>query len=499
MSSAIYEHFCSRCYTKEGDAFGIRVKYSVHGDTVAAATRAMLDHIVRSAVFGSPQRSSIGLPATCEAVKQRLVQLLTTNAEMPQRFMLHAVEVEPSAESLEGNDRDLFTVDSAPEPESVKSTRRVQAAVAPATVSRDCQLDGFEFLEVLGKGAFGIVWLARELSLGRLKVIKTVRSGATDTVEQDALRRVTAVQHQNIVQVDRIVDVGGTTHFIMEYQTKQTLHTQIAGGRTFTMEAAVMIFWQLAAALEASHAVRVYHCDVKPKNVLYLDSGERPFVQLCDFGIARVLQARMQTPAADGTGGYRSPLSVSDDDRDLIANDIYSLAATMYSVFAARIRHSDSEPFEFACIPWILREPIRRALSLSPADRFSSVSAFVDAVNSAITVKLPICFDTAIRNGGIYSEIIQKAAAFVQYHQKYDEALTLLSAVPESAPIHDMKNWLSSVSSRIRILEDRLQGSLSADQLRFANEHLASLLQICPANTRFNNLVSWLATSPSSI
>ncbi len=190
-------------------------------------------------------------------------------------------------------------------------------------------VDGrYRLEERLGSGGHGEVWRTADLKLhDRPVALKRTRydgddSGA-DRVRREA-QTLARINHPHVVAVLDVVD-DGEVWVVMEYVAGRPL-SEI--GRV-SVEEAARYGAQLAGGLEAVHAHRVLHRDVKPANVLVTDDG---FAKLADFGISRPLhndETVTATGALTGTPGYLAP-EVAKGGRFTEAADVWSLGATLY-------------------------------------------------------------------------------------------------------------------------------------------------------------------------
>src|SRR5688572_20135149 len=161
-------------------------------------------------------------------------------------------------------------------------------------------IHGHEIVRMLGAGGMGEVYLAREQSLGALRVIKVIHD---DHRENEQARKRFAVeamslshlQHTNIVQV---IDYGrldnGWPFLLMEYIDGPNLDDEIDHKGPRSIPETLTIVAQIAAALDYAHRAEVVHRDLKPGNVL-LRHGDPRQVKVIDYGLARVLSQDMVT------------------------------------------------------------------------------------------------------------------------------------------------------------------------------------------------------------
>jgi serine/threonine protein kinase len=197
-------------------------------------------------------------------------------------------------------------------------------------------LPGYEILGELGRGARGIVYRARQSSLGRVVALKMILSD--EGLEIALLRREAAVlarlQHPNIVQVYELSEHAGRPYFAMEFVEGGSLESKLALGPLPPREAAVLVEL-LARALHAAHQEGVVHRDLKPANVLLTVCG---IPKVADFGLAKRLGAGgslIPSGAIVGTPAYMAP-----EQAEAVAGkigpavDVYALGAILHEVLA---------------------------------------------------------------------------------------------------------------------------------------------------------------------
>jgi hypothetical protein len=197
------------------------------------------------------------------------------------------------------------------------------------------RLSGFEFLESLGRGAFGEVWLARDLNL---KVLRAVKIVAPDRFrEQDVRRLVAEAQalaalphHRNRVIVHQIKDGVTNCFLVMDYLAGGPLDRLTAPDRPMPWPRAVRYIAGVGDALLEMHQRGLLHRDVKPSNIL-LDP-ERDEAVLGDFGLAVTLGG---VNRAAGTRGYMAP-EAGQSGRVGPRCDVYSLAASLLHLVTGR-------------------------------------------------------------------------------------------------------------------------------------------------------------------
>ena len=291
------------------------------------------------------------------------------------------------------------------------------------------KLGRYDIIGVLGKGAMGLVYEARDPNLDRRVAIKTIK---VDNLSQKAAdeyatrfrteaRSAARLQHPNIVSVydsDRHKDVA---YLVMEFVQGDDLKQHIDDGKVFTLEQSLHMMRDLLAALEYAHVRHIIHRDVKPANLLVEASGR---VKLTDFGVARMQDSAEGTRTRGsmvGTLKYMSPEQVQGLLVDA-RTDIFAAGVVLYQLLTGR-RPFDGDS-EFAIIqqiistmppppssinpmlPAALDDVVARALAKSRDLRFDSAQAFALALREAggfaqdQTIALPIGSASSSSFGG---------------------------------------------------------------------------------------------------
>ncbi len=264
---------------------------------------------------------------------------------------------------------------------------------------------------LLGRGAMGSVYLARDTELDRDVAIKTVRMpGSPDEQEsflvrfRNEARAVGRLRHRSIVGV---YDVGNDAQFgpylVFEYVEGPTLKEMLRSKGPLTPEQVVALAEQVGGALDAAHREGIIHRDIKPENLLV---GKDGVVRLADFGVARVPDAALTgegqflgTPCYGAPETLRSGTSGPSSDQFSFAAVLYE-AATGSRAFpgsdALAVAHSvihDEPPapsrvaVPYSPTPQALDAVILRGLSKDPTARYEQLSSFVSEVRRAYGVK----------------------------------------------------------------------------------------------------------------
>src|SRR5919205_3326651 len=163
----------------------------------------------------------------------------------------------------------------------------------------------------IGQGGMSTVYRALDQTLQRRVAVKLMnREVASDSDELERFRRearaVAQLSHPHIVGVIDAGEDESRPYIVFEYVEGETLKDRIRRMGRLPVSEAVAYAIEIGRALEAAHASRLVHRDVKPQNVLIDPDGR---AKVTDFGIARSLEAQGLTATGRvlGTTDYVSP------------------------------------------------------------------------------------------------------------------------------------------------------------------------------------------------
>src|SRR5256714_3883195 len=284
-----------------------------------------------------------------------------------------------------------------------------------AGVEREAvKLGRYEVVRELGKGAMGIVYLAKDPLIGRLVALKTIRAAMhadddeTKEFQQRFIREAQAagiLTHPSIVTVHDIgVDEPTAVSFIaMEYVEGQNLKEVLAQGRPLPFEQVGDIIAQVADALDFAHAKGIVHRDVKPANIILID-GNR--AKITDFGIAKITSGGNLTTTGQflGTPNYMAPEQIKGAPVDG-RTDIFSLGICLYECLTRRkpfggdsltsisykIVHEPFPPLHEINpqIPDGYEEVVAHALAKDPAKRYQRGREMANALRAVVRGEKP--------------------------------------------------------------------------------------------------------------
>lgn len=267
------------------------------------------------------------------------------------------------------------------------------------------RMGDYELVEQIGRGGMGVVFRARQLSLGRLVAVKMIQRERLSS-EHERQRFLAEAQatarldHPGIVPVYEVGEFDGHPFFSMQLITGQTLSERLADGPLPQREAATLLA-AVARAIGHAHEQGILHRDIKPSNIIIGADG-RPLVT--DFGLAKIIDAGnslTNTGSILGTPSYMSPEQAAGRGGSTgPAADIYSLGTVLYHTLTGRPPFIASSPIEMALkiiehdppLPRLLEPTIDRDLEMivirclqKPPDlRYPSAEALADDLESFV-------------------------------------------------------------------------------------------------------------------
>ncbi len=244
----------------------------------------------------------------------------------------------------------------------------------------------FRIVEVIGRGAMGIVFKAQDTLLGRFVALKILAEKLVHDPEmlhrfEREGRAASGLSHPNICTVFESGTWQGRPYLAMELLTGQTLDDRLAGGPLAAGQL-IEIAIGVTSALEATHAIGVLHRDIKPANLFLTTGGQ---VKVLDFGLAKVRTPAVRlgddVPTAVmfatrqgtilGSLAYMSPEQLCCEPLTGRA-DLYSLGVTLYELATGELPLRGSE--NMAALPAGFGAIVTRLMAREASQRYQTAS-----------------------------------------------------------------------------------------------------------------------------
>lgn len=256
---------------------------------------------------------------------------------------------------------------------------------------------GFEIVNKLGGGMFGMVFKARKESIGKdyaIKFLKVDDEALRDAVarELEAVKYFAQIDHPNLVSIEDKGEVDGIPFIVMSYAGQETLRKRLEGGR-LPREDALRIFVQSARGVQALHEHSLVHFDLKPANIFL--KGD--IARVGDYGLSKlVTESRNSLSFGRGTPYYMAPemLQRRGDAR----SDLYSLGVILYECLCGDVpfkgdsewevlrKHETEAPSFPDALSRDDRAILTRCLAKDATARFPSVADLLRALQAPVAL-----------------------------------------------------------------------------------------------------------------
>ena len=286
-------------------------------------------------------------------------------------------------------------------------------------LSKNTSLQGgrYSIIESIGKGGFGITYLATQRGLDRTVVIKEFFMSDYCARERDTLRvtfgtdssrgmierfrekfvkearNIAAFDHPNIVRVIDVFEENNTAYYVMEYHSAGSLGSLVDNRGALNEDDALYYIRQVASALKYVHSRKMMHLDIKPDNILVNSRGE---AVLIDFGLSKRYDEKGKATSTTPIGishGYApmeqyNPGGVGEFSP---ATDVYSLGATLFTLLTGEMPPPALQLVDSSSLQSVLAEKnvsgavaetVIKSMSFMKEARPQSVDEFLALLNA---------------------------------------------------------------------------------------------------------------------
>ena len=279
-----------------------------------------------------------------------------------------------------------------------------------SAVSRE-RIGRYEILETLGKGAMGVVYLARDSIIDRRVALKTLRLDIDPDFAEEfrerffrEARAAGRLSHTGIVTIH---DVGecpdtGLAFIAMEYIKGQDLKQMLGADRRLHPAEAARIVAEVAMALDYAHNLGVVHRDIKPANIILTPNGSP---KVMDFGVARLESSNLTVDGQFiGTPNFMSPEQITGNSVDG-RSDLFSLGVVLFNLltgtrpFPGNNMHEvtlkiarEASPIPSTVVPSLpaaFNPIVLKCLEKDPDRRFQSGAELADVLGALARALVP--------------------------------------------------------------------------------------------------------------
>lgn len=260
--------------------------------------------------------------------------------------------------------------------------------------------------ELLGEGAFGVVYKAQDFLLHRQQAIKILlerhfqKQAFRDRFRREA-QTVAALDHPNIIHTDDFWVEPSRAYLVMPFIKGGTFQDVLRKQQNFLgPEQIVSYLEHICAALDYAHANGVVHLDLKPLNLLVHDDGR---LLLADFGLAHLMKQGVVAGGSSllfGTPHYMAPEHIQGHPER--RSDLFSLGVMFYQMLVGRLPFEGPTPeavliknlTEWPPAPRVFRpelpqpveDVVRKALEKQPEQRFQTANELLMAFKKIFTM-----------------------------------------------------------------------------------------------------------------
>lgn len=288
--------------------------------------------------------------------------------------------------------------------------------------------------DIIGKGAFSIVYKGEHKDLGMPVVIKMMRHNMAlypDFLKsfRNEAKTIAGLNHDHIVKVYDFEERYRTLFIIMEYVQGETLMDMIGHLRRLPPRLVVKFLYQICSGLEYAHQQGIIHRDINPSNIIVKPNDE---VKILDFGLACPIGT--EDFANTGTGYYMAPEQIEGEPLDP-RTDIYALGISAYemvtgqrpfpeddlkSLLDLHLCHNIPDPVQVVPdLPPLLSDFITKSSRCEADERYQTVAEAMDDLQS-------LMIEFGIEHKNLSAERRKMASLILIYKDEQQKDLTEL-------------------------------------------------------------------------
>jgi len=202
---------------------------------------------------------------------------------------------------------------------------------------KEVKLEDFNIIKKIGKGGFGVVYLAEKIKDGTIYALKQLRKDMIikrDAVINAKLEKeiLKLAKHQFLVGMKYVIQSPVNIFFIMKFYRGGELYRHLKAKRRFDEEATKFYVAQIVLALGELHKQNIVYRDMKPENILLDVDG---YVALADFGLSKILSKDENTKTFCGTPDYIAPEIIRNEEYNKQV-DWWGVGILIYELMSGR-------------------------------------------------------------------------------------------------------------------------------------------------------------------
>lgn len=281
--------------------------------------------------------------------------------------------------------------------------------------------DNYRIEKVIGKGGFGITYLATDISLSRKVAIKEffqsvfcgrsegantitcslpINQKAFETLREKFIKEaknIAKLSHPYIIKIYSQFEENNTAYYAMEYIEGESINEKVKARGPLPVEEAITYIEKIGSAIDYLHKNHMTHLDIKPANIMVRRSDNAPI--LIDFGLSKNYDKtglQTTTTATMGISPGYSPVeqyTAQGINEFSPKTDIYALGATFYFMLTGNVPpepmtlETDGIVFPYF-IPSNIKEAIENAMAFKREQRYETVEDFIRQIKKVESEKV---------------------------------------------------------------------------------------------------------------